>query len=126
LLRRKEHKDVKLVLFRWAWFILFVIQIIWYYQSYKHLAAIVEPSGGLPNGTLTNLIAIDILGGMCWASVLLLTEELVRPGTLAKLSTQAKREEPAIQAKLPRWLYYVGIALCTLVAIAVTYANTHA
>jgi hypothetical protein len=110
----------KQALFRWAWVILFAAQIVWYYQSYGHLAAIVEPGGGLPDNTLTNLIAIDIAGGMCWAVVLLLTEELAKSGT------QAEPEELTKQVKVPRWLYYGGIAFCTLVAIAVAYANTHA
>lgn len=99
---------VKQALFRWAWLILFVGQIVLYYLSYPHLAAITAGSNW-PGGVFANIVALDILGGGCWVMVLLFGDQLYTE-----------------QVKGLRRLYYGLVITCTLIAIGVGYLNVHA
>lgn len=98
---------VKQALFRWTWLILFVAQIVLYFQSYPHLAPITAKND-MPGGSLVNILALDILGGGCWAVVLLLSEDM------------AKEQKKGLIR-----LYYGVVVLCTILALGVAYINVH-
>lgn len=92
-------------LWRYGWLALLMAQLALYYFSYPHLAAIVGPQR-LPGGTLGNVLALDVLGGMSWCGVLVFAEEKL------------------LQAVT--WLKWTLVGLFAFTALGVAYLNIHA
>lgn len=95
-------------LLRFSWLTLFIAQIVLYVLSYPYLARIVVHNSA-PGGILANILVLDVLGGMSWCVVLILSEDFMRD-----------------QVKGIRWIARVLIGTCVILAIGVMYLNIHA